>query len=176
MNPATTTSLFSYHDQPEHLTAMLKRLLWPLCIYSASGSGTTQRIQVLIWFGLIPIMKLTSCNWHRHTGNLISSSCCLRAFDHGNFIICFMYLAPPIGEQGKYNSRRKINFPTHWLTLCLEFSHWAKSNTYPTGLFFWTTHTHTHQLIHRIIYEEKKPHGAFENPNYCYWFCHALHC
>lgn len=94
---------FPYNYQLEYLTALWKCFARPLCC--ASGSGAAGRIQVQIWFGPIPLMKLTPCNWHRHTGNLISSSCCLRAFDHSNLVVCFMYIAPPIGEVREQHMR-----------------------------------------------------------------------
>lgn len=85
------------------------RVPWLHDILSATSSGTAGRIQVQTWFGPIPLMKLTPYNWHRHTGNLISSFCCLRAFGQSKPIVCFMQIAPPIVGVREQHAEQKKN-------------------------------------------------------------------
>lgn len=63
---------FSYHYQSDRSASRA----------SSPGPGATGNSRQMgqIRFAPIPLMKLTHCNWHRHTGNLISSCCFSRAF------------------------------------------------------------------------------------------------
>lgn len=63
---------FPYHYQPDRSASRA----------SSPGPGATGNSRQMgqIRFAPIPLMKLTHCNWHRHTGNLISSCCYSRAF------------------------------------------------------------------------------------------------